>query len=291
MRHILLISGKDSLATALVQTRRQPNLPYEMVFNDTGWDLPETLEWIDRVGVYFGMPIIHCGDDLTEICREQKVLPQPKRRFCTKYAKIKPLKDFLGKSPAVLYFGLRADEAERVGYDPPPRQICCYPLREHGLGIKQVWDLCASVDLLPPAFHWQWMEDRVRRLLGRLHTKWLDILLPWERQVLFAWRGRNNCDRCFYSRLYEKIGLWEHYPERYEAACLLEEELGHNDFTWNQGYSLRQLPKQAYRIKSRRAHDIVAWLWKHNSPRKSSFFEIVQPDDLNVTSCGLLCGK
>ena len=38
MRHLILISGKDSLACAIVQTERAPSLPYEFVFNDvTGY--------------------------------------------------------------------------------------------------------------------------------------------------------------------------------------------------------------------------------------------------------------
>jgi hypothetical protein len=44
MRHIILISGKDSLATALVQIQRSPDLPYELVHNEVKWDLPETLK-------------------------------------------------------------------------------------------------------------------------------------------------------------------------------------------------------------------------------------------------------
>lgn len=290
MRHVMLISGKDSLATAIVQLRRCPDLLYELVHNRTGWDLPESLEWIDMVGKYFGRDIIRCGDDLDEICIEQNCLPTTWRRFCTKYAKIKPLNDFLGRSEATIYFGLRADEPDRVGYDAPSHQFPKYPLREEGLGIDEVWRLCESVGLLPPSFHWPWMESRVRQKLDG--DDWLlDSLVPWERQSLLAWRSRNNCDRCFYARQYERIGLHEFYPERYEAACQLEERLCHKpEFTWVRGYRLRDLIARSEEIKERRASAIVAYL-RDRQQLRLLFDGDPLDDGLAMTSCGLLCGK
>ncbi len=290
MRQIMLISGKDSLATAIVQLRREPGLPYELVHNETGWDLPETLEWIQRVGVYFNRPIIKCGDDLTEICIEENCLPLAgQRRFCTRLAKIKPLNDYLGKAEATLYFGLRADEPDRVGYTAPDYQHSCYPLRELGLRLNDVWKLCESVDLLPPTFHWVWMESRVRQLLGA-DQYLLDGLPPWERASLLAWRSRSNCDRCMYARLYEKVGLYEHCPDRWEDACLLEERLCHRDeFTWAKGYRLRDLVPRAAAIKDKRAKAIVKYL--RTKQVRSLWDDDEQPDELLSTSCGLFCGK
>jgi hypothetical protein len=289
VRHIILISGKDSLATALVQIARESDLPYELVHNETGWDLPESLEWIQRVGEHLGREIIRCGDDLTEICVEQHCLPTTWRRFCTKYAKIKPLNDYLGKTPATIYFGLRADEPDRVGYDAPKHQTPRYPLREAGMGLNVVWELCASVNLLPPQFHWEWMESRVRELLGR--DEWLlDSLRPWEQSALLAWRSRNNCDRCFYARLYERIGLLEHYPDRFEESCCLEERLCHRDeHTWAKGYRLRDLVPRAAQIKEKRARQIVKYL--RSKLQRDLFEDDEIVDDLAATSCGLLCGK
>lgn len=293
MRHIVLISGKDSLATAIVQLRRAPAIPYELVHNETGWDLPETLEWIGRVGKFFGREIIRCGDDLTEICVEQNCLPlAAKRRFCTKYAKIQPLNDMLGTAAAAVYFGLRADEPDRLGYVVPSKQPLTpvYPLREEGLGLVDVWRLCESVGLLPPQFRWEWMENRVRELLRR--DQWLlDDLSPWERNSLLAWRSRSNCDRCFYARNYERIGLYEHHPDRYEDACRLEERLCHKPHhTWIKGYRLRDLPRRAAVIKEKRAKAIVKYL---RTKQVLTLWEDDEPliDELAVTSCGLLCGK
>lgn len=291
MRHVILISGKDSLATAIVQLRREPNLDYELVHNEVGWDLPETIAWIERVGQKLGRPIIKCGDDLTEICNEQNCLPLPWRRFCTKLAKIKPLNDYLGSAPACVYFGLRADEPDRIGYVVPPKQKLTpiYPLRELGLGLNDVWQLCQDFNLLPPNFRWVWIENRVREMLGR-DVFLLDRLPPWEQNALLAWRSRSNCDRCFYARLYEKIGLYEHYPDRFEDACLLEEKLCHKaEFTWASGYRLRELIPRAAEIKKKRAGAIIKYL--RTKQQSLLFSDDAITDDLVATSCGLLCGK
>jgi len=290
MRHVILISGKDSLATAIVQ-RRKESLPYEFVFNVVGWELPETLVWINDVERYLGQPIIRLGDDLTEICNEQNCLPLAQRRFCTKYAKIKPLNDYLGAAESMVYFGLRADEPERIGYVQPAKQKLkpIYPLREAGLGLREVWGLCKSVGLLPPQFHWPWMESRVREMLG-CDSFLLDELPEWERYSLLAWRSRNNCDRCFYQRLYERIGLSEFHPDLFESSCLLEERLCHKpEFTWVQGYRLRDLLPRSKEIKAKRAKAIVGHL--RDRQQKTLFDGESFTDDLLATSCGLLCGK
>jgi hypothetical protein len=54
IRHIIPISGKDSLATALTQIAKEPNIGYEFMFNPTGEELPEVFVWIEKVEKYLG---------------------------------------------------------------------------------------------------------------------------------------------------------------------------------------------------------------------------------------------
>ena len=61
IRHIIPISGKDSLATALTQIAKEPNIDYEFMFNPTGEELPEVFVWIEKVEKYLGKPIIQVG--------------------------------------------------------------------------------------------------------------------------------------------------------------------------------------------------------------------------------------
>lgn len=300
-RHVILISGKDSLATAIVQRRRQPNLPYEFVFNNTGWDLPETLEWIDSCSSYFDVTIKFIGDDLDRIVEEQGMLPSPKVRFCTRLAKIAPTRDYLGrKRKAFVYYGLRADEPERVGLERGGNIIPVYPLRELGIGIEEVWSICENSGLLPPAFHWQWMENRVLELIHEgfgffssnpnesIELDRLQKLPPWNRRSLFAWRTRNNCDRCFYARSYEYVGLLEHHPDRFWAAVKQEEsnlDRRNNPFYFNLE-PLRKIAERADEIKEKRARKILRFIRSPNWYKGEAL-----GDELEITSCGLLCGK
>lgn len=294
MRHIILISGKDSLATALVQRGRAPNLPYEFAFNEVGWELPETWEWINRVEQYLGQPVLRLGDDLDAICREENCLPLVKRRFCTRRAKIEPLENYLGADQALLYLGLRADEGERAGYVVPPKgpHQPVYPLREEGVTLDGVWKLCESVDLLPPQFHWPWMEARIRALLSG-DDFLLDGLAPWERLQCLAWRCRNNCSLCFFKRLYEWVGLHEFHPAIFQYGCKLEAQLCHRDeLGWlRPGKRLPSIIDRADIIKERRAKAVVKFLRTRQTRWLFESEDGDVPDLLAVTSCGLLCGK
>lgn len=306
MRYVIPISGKDSLATAIVQMARRDDLDYEFLFNKTGFELPDTLVWLEKVEGALGIGIERVGADLEGIIREKGILPAPRTRYCTRLAKIQPMEAHIGDDPATVFYGLRADEPHRVGYQARGTStiVAAYPLREMGMGIMHVWRVLSDRDLLPPAYHWQWLEDEVRRILGD-YQAWIDQLKPWERRTLFAWRSRDNCYNCFNMRQYEVVGLAEHYPDLFEASCQLEESVGAEGYTLHQGHSLRSFaePAKAERIKRRRAIDVAKTLFERFSPAGTfAPSQMILPmeieetgamelDILSVTSCGLLCGK
>lgn len=91
---------------------KEPDLPYEFMYNPTGAELPEVFEWLDRVEKYLGKPILRIGRDLKAIIKDEKggFLPSFNSRFCTELAKIQPMEKFIGKSPCFIYYGIRADE-------------------------------------------------------------------------------------------------------------------------------------------------------------------------------------
>ena len=115
-RHAIPISGKDSLATAIIQMERQPDLQYELFFNQTDAELPETLTWIDKLESYFQQPIIRIGDNLEDIIQNHGILPSQMVRFCTREAKIEPMERYFAGHTTYVYYGLRADEPLRTGY-------------------------------------------------------------------------------------------------------------------------------------------------------------------------------
>lgn len=295
MRHIILISGKDSLATALVQMAREPGLPYELIFNPTGAELPEVFAWIDRVGAYLGRDVLKVGRSLEDVIDEKSALPSAYSRFCTEVSKVHPLEDYLSTDAATVYYGLRADEPERTGYRTKGRGrgsgiIPRYPLREMGLGLAEVWQLVESRDLLPPAFRWQAVADGVAARLDSLGmSHLLDGLQPWEERMLFSWRSRPNCYFCFFQRMYEWAGLLEHHPDLFERAAIIEETYGAEGFTWIKGKPLRKLATESAHYRQQRIEQVVGVLLQRTQLRL--WQEQEQGDLLAVTSCGLYCGK
>lgn len=303
IRHIILISGKDSLCAAIVQRTRQPDISYEYVYNDTYAELPEVYEWINRVESFLGAKIKHIGANLEEIIMGQGGLPGHGAqfgRFCTRLAKVEPMETYIGSSKAYVYYGLRADEVERVGYkenatfDITP----IYPLREMGITLPLVWRILQDRDLLPPAFFWQAVYDRVVERLGQIALDFISNLDPWEFRVLFSWRSRPNCYDCYNQRAYEWIGLLNHHPSLFDRAAWIEENVGRDNgkrqrlqmFTWRHGESLRQLAMRADEVREKRVRQICKAIIQ--KAQGNLFVDDGEEfDELAVTSCGLYCGK
>lgn len=300
MRHIIPISGKDSLATAIWQTAHQPDLPYEFVFNDTKAELPETYAWLDRVESVLGIKIVRIGKNLEAIIDERRMLPSPRIRFCTDRAKIRPMDKFIGSDGAIVYFGLRADEPERVGAFKTKRLTPAYPLREAGIGLATVYRMVESRDLLPPNFFWERLFAAVIERTGGRGGIGMTIIQSWPvwmRDRIFAWRSRPNCFFCFFMRRYEWVGLLEHYPLLFDKAEEIENRIGHGDqvrrstgIQWiAEDYSLSKIRENAAAIFEKRVSAIVKLINEACQP--DLFVTSLDGMDISGTSCGLLCGK
>lgn len=294
MRHIIPISGKDSAATAIVQMARQPDLPYEFIFCDVRMELPETYAWIGRLEEKLKISIKRIGRSLEDVIVEQNMLPSAHRRFCTKYGKIYPIRDFVGDEEATQYLGIRADEAERVGPTTTLSSIeHRYPLIELGIGIKHVYQILGDRGVLPPDFFWDRLYRAVMDLCPDYHSI-VNGLSPWDRMTMFSWRSRSNCFNCFYQRRYEWVGLLEHHPDLFERAERLEHDYGTGgrrspdvQFSWIQDLPLSELRNRAEDIFYRRVRQVCSGL---SDLAQGRLFQ----DDFNpitVTSCGAYCGK
>jgi 3'-phosphoadenosine 5'-phosphosulfate sulfotransferase (PAPS reductase)/FAD synthetase len=161
MRHIIPISGKDSLATAIIQRTRFPEQAYEYVYSDTRLELPETYEWIKKVESTLGIKIKRLGRNLEEIIANYGILPSPRIRYCTREAKIFPMQDYVGKDEAMLYIGIRADE-DRVGAREEINIKVDYPLKTLGLKLADVYAVVNKFNLMPPSFFWERLFNAVR---------------------------------------------------------------------------------------------------------------------------------
>ena len=126
LRHVIGISGgKDSAALAIHLRDKYPQLDLIYYFCDTGKELDETYQLIDRLEGYLGKSITKLEAD--EAVKSGKnpfdfyynsyrgYLPSNVARWCTKKMKLEPFEKFVGDVPTVSYVGIRGDE-DREGY-------------------------------------------------------------------------------------------------------------------------------------------------------------------------------
>lgn len=216
-RHVLGISGgKDSAALALYMRDRVPEMEY--FFCDTGRELPETYEYLQRLETVLSKRIARLNADRDFdhwLWVYGGALPSPQMRWCTKNLKIKPLEAWIGEDPTISYVGIRADE-QREGYiSKRPNITARFPFREDGL-VKQ--------DIL--------------RILDEA-----GVGLP----SYYSWRTRSGCFFCFFQRKYEWVRLAEEHPDLFQRAVEYEQKVNYEAqasqrrFTWSQGESLLEL--------------------------------------------------
>lgn len=223
-RHILSLSGgKDSSALAVYMRDKVPQMEY--VFMDTGEELAETYDYLDKLEAYLGKSIVRLNPDrpfshYLDIYRG--VLPDARTRWCTRMLKIRPFENYVGDSNIVSYVALRADEGYRKGYiSTKPNITTRYPFIEDGL-----------------------YKDDVFRILEES-----GIGIP----EYYQWRSRSGCYFCFFQQRNEWIGLLEHHPDLFEKAKQFEkfDATTGERFTWNQRESLEELqqPDRAQQIR------------------------------------------
>lgn len=294
MRHAIPISGKDSLATALVQSRLAPELPYEFFFNDVMMELPETYKWIDDIEKKLSIKITRIGKSLEEIIFEQGMIPGPTVRFCTKYGKIFPMRDYFKGENTTVYIGLRFDE-ERDGNLGGKNIIVKYPLRECRIDLQGVFSILESFNLHPPKFFWNRLHKTVREKMGeKLFDKLVRLLPTYIFDRTFAWRSRPNCFCCFYQRRYEWVGLLEHHPKLFDRAEELEVNMTdrrESAYYWiSKDIPLSIIRERSDEIFQSRVSAVFKMIMSMN--QKGLFVDsFMDGIELAQKSCGLFCGK
>lgn len=289
MRHIIPISGKDSLTTAIVQTAREEH-DYEYFFNPTGLELPEVFEWLDSVENKLGITIERVGKPLGEIIvKRNYFLPSSRARYCTQESKIEPMIEWIGQTEATVYYGIRADE-NRIGFNnsASPNITPKYPLVDMNINLQGVYLLLNRYGLKPPTFFWADMHRRVTESIGYDPKP---IMQEWMFDMLFSWRSRPNCDRCYNQRLYEWVGLMEHHPARFWEAEGWEHKGSNGTYTWNRQKSLQEIADDAENIKNKRVKQVVKQIKKFEQLNLFEDNHAEGFDVLAATSCGLFCGK
>ncbi len=215
-RHILSLSGgKDSAALAVHMRGRIEGMEY--IFHDTGKELPETYEYLERLEAYLGVKIIRTtfGTTFDDLLRRYGgMLPSNHRRWCTKMMKLKPFEDYVSSDPCINYIGIRADE-DRIGYiSRKPNIKAAFPFRDEGISYPDVIQILRDSGIgLPPFMEWG--------------------------------RSRSGCYFCFYQQKIEWVRLKQHHPEYYEMAKAYEKpnRVNANVFFWCKNESLESLER------------------------------------------------
>lgn len=145
INHVLGISGgKDSAALAIYMNEKYPSLDINFYTCDTGKELKETYDLIDRLNSVLGRPItLYKSIDLDNtpiknpfdhfLATSGGYLPSPMARWCTKKMKLEPFEQQIGTSPTISYVGIRGDE-NREGYISKRENIqTIFPFR------KNIW--------------------------------------------------------------------------------------------------------------------------------------------------------
>lgn len=144
VRHVLGISGgKDSAALAIYMHKNYPDLNIEYYFCDTGKELKETLELVDKIENYLGKKITRLKAIKNEhfepfdfyLKSVGNYLPSVQARWCTQKLKLDPFEKFVGDDLAISYVGIRGDE-DREGYiSTKPNIQSVFPFR------RNIWSL------------------------------------------------------------------------------------------------------------------------------------------------------
>lgn len=207
-RHVLGLSGgKDSAALAVYIKEQYPHIHEKMeyFFSDTGAELKEAYEFLDRLEAYLGREIVRLssGKEFDHwLMMNNGLLPSPQIRWCTRTMKIKPFEEFVGNDPCVSYVGIRADEF-REGYrsDGKPNIKAVFPFIDDGLVRDDIFQL---------------LEDTVG--------------VP----EYYEWRSRSGCFFCFFQRQDEWLGLKRRHPELFERAKEYEAKF-RKKYDWKDG--------------------------------------------------------
>jgi 3'-phosphoadenosine 5'-phosphosulfate sulfotransferase (PAPS reductase)/FAD synthetase len=244
VRHICGISGgKDSSALAVFMRERVPEMEY--FFCDTGAELPETYEYLDKLEVTLGKPIARLNstkgfDHWFEVYRG--TLPSPNMRWCTKKMKIEPIENWVGDDEVISYVAIRADESGRKGYvSTKPNIKAVFPFIEEGIDHAGVLAILNDAGIGLPEY--------------------------------YSWRTRSGCYFCFYQRKSEWVGLAEKHPDLWEKAVAIENKVkidagaagdaSYDEFamkgrqyTWSGGESLGDLLGRKDEIMERHAQSV-----------------------------------
>lgn len=198
-----LSGGKDSTGAALAM--RENGIEFEGVFADTGWEAPETYEYVDMLERKLGLKLarVAAPGGMVAKIRERAGFPARKQRWCTRELKvflIRALHDQVIDEEGVdtiSVTGIRAEESEERAQMP----VFAY---------DELWK----------GYVWRPMRDATVHDILHLHHRHGIPVNPLYK------RGHNRvgCYPCIYATKEEIALVAEYAPWRIDEIDLLEQE-------------------------------------------------------------------
>ena len=193
--------GKDSAAMSL--WLMEQGLPFRRVFADTGWEAPETLDYIrgplqDKIGPIDWVMAEKGG--MKELVTRKGMFPSRTRRFCTTELKVVPLGKYMAALgvPIVSAVGIRAAESQA---------------RAKQLEWEPADDIYGHDTLV-----WRPIHQREEQWVIDMHTR--HGLVP--NPLYLRGATRVGCLPCIFARKKELTFIADNYPERIQEIRDLE---------------------------------------------------------------------
>lgn len=211
-QYVAVSGGADSTALALLLWERGED--FEMVFADTGAELPEVYWLLPRLAqkVNKKLTVVSGGSFFQWLVQYGYMLPGPRLRWCTRVLKQAPQDAYYATQKAeAVAVGIRADEPRRLNRDKRGCAEFYYPLANAGMGKKEVKEICRKHDLLCP---------------------------------VYDWRSNVSCFCCFFQKLFDWRGLMKNHPTLFEIANEWEKQASltsKKSYTWKEGWTLESM--------------------------------------------------
>lgn len=212
MEYIAFSGGCDSTAVALLL--KEEGKDFELIFSDTGAELPETYWFIPRFAKAIGkkLVVLSNGTFYQHLINYNFLLPSPYSRWCTRLLKQVSQDRFFGDEDCIVHIGIRADESHRATLKPRSansKHTFQYPLIKYGLDKKAVIDLCEKYDAL---------------------------------NAVYQWRSNCSCFCCPFQRKSDWKGLLKHHPDLYALAEEWENQsISISGHSWYRGRNLKSI--------------------------------------------------
>lgn len=252
-RHVLGLSGgKDSAALAIYIKDKYPQLHEKMeyFFSDTGSELQEVYDFLDKLEAYLGKEIVRLssGKGFEHWLKlHNDYLPSPRQRWCTRMMKIVPFEKYIGEDVTISYIGIRADEFREGYISQKPNITASFPFIDDGLVRDDIFQLLMDSVGVPE---------------------------------YYKWRSRSGCYFCFFQRKDEWLGLKRNHPALFDHAKKIEKTAG-NGYTWVQGMTLDEVVKRAEENEQRKgARNVIV--------KKGRWQEAILEDENDEKAC-LIC--